>query len=251
VRRDADERSAVVGRDIERHERRIKTLTDNQARLVQLAYRGLVSDEVLAHEQDRLEAEKQKATRLLDQARLHASDVESTLDDPLAKTTTPHATYLASNPLERRLLNQAYFKRLLIGDDNEVVGATLTPVYAALAGPKCTDPAFDAQVTTVATAAATAFEAKLRESSLEPAARWKRVECDRPCGWLPPAEAKEARRSCCWRQAGTASWARCDPLHSRDGSPRPSSASKEQHGVGACAGRRGETCRAVFNCGGS
>jgi hypothetical protein len=66
VRRDADERSAVVGRDIERHERRIKTLTDHQARLVQLAYRGLVSDEVLAHVQDRLEAEKQKATRLLE-----------------------------------------------------------------------------------------------------------------------------------------------------------------------------------------
>jgi hypothetical protein len=50
----------------------------------------------------------------------------------LAKTSTPHATYLASGPLKRRLLNQTSFKRLLIGEDSEVLGTTLTPVYAAL-----------------------------------------------------------------------------------------------------------------------
>jgi site-specific DNA recombinase len=43
------------------------------------------------------------------------------------------ATYLASTPLERRLLNQAFFKRILIGEDNEVLGTTLTPVYDAVA----------------------------------------------------------------------------------------------------------------------
>jgi hypothetical protein len=31
------------------------------------------------------------------------------------------------------LLNQAFFKRILIGGDSEVLGATLTPIYAALA----------------------------------------------------------------------------------------------------------------------
>ncbi|MGH2904128.1 MAG: recombinase zinc beta ribbon domain-containing protein [Solirubrobacteraceae bacterium] len=133
VRRDAGERTAIVAKDIERHRRRIKKLEDNQARLVQLSYRGLVSDEVLASEQQRLETEKAQAQRLLDAAKLQASDVEAALDGALAKTRTPHATYIASTPLERRLLNQTFFKRILIGEDHQVAGTTLTPVYAALA----------------------------------------------------------------------------------------------------------------------
>jgi hypothetical protein len=35
--------------------------------------------------------------------------------------------------LERRLLNQTFFKRILVGDDGEIQSAELTPVYAALA----------------------------------------------------------------------------------------------------------------------
>jgi site-specific DNA recombinase len=133
VVRDGEERAAVIQRESERHRRKIKTLQDNQARLIQLSYQGLVTDEVLASEQQRLEDEKQQAQRLLDAAELHSQDIETMLDGALAKTKTPHATYLASTPLERRLLNQAFFKRILIGDDNEVLGTTLTPVYDAVA----------------------------------------------------------------------------------------------------------------------
>jgi site-specific DNA recombinase len=133
VRRDADERTAIVQKDIERHQRKIQTLTDNQTRLVQLSYRGLVTDGVLASEQQRLEAEKLQVQRLLEAAELHAHDIESALDGALAKTRTPHATYLASTPLERRLLNQTFFKRILIGEEGGVQSTELTPIYAALA----------------------------------------------------------------------------------------------------------------------
>jgi site-specific DNA recombinase len=132
VRRDADERTAIVQKDIERHQGKIQKLTANQARLIQLSYEGLVTSEVLASEQQRLEAEKLQAQRLLDAAELHARDIESALDGALAKTRTPHATYLASTPLERRLLNQTFFKRILIGDDGEIQSTELTPIYAAL-----------------------------------------------------------------------------------------------------------------------
>jgi hypothetical protein len=132
VRRDADERTVIVQKDIERHQRKIQKLTDNQARLVQLSYEGLVTSEVLATEQQRLEAEKLQVQRLLDAAELHARDIENALDGALAKTRTPHATYLASTPLERRLLNQTFFKRILVGDDGEIHSAELTPIYAAL-----------------------------------------------------------------------------------------------------------------------
>jgi site-specific DNA recombinase len=133
VRSDAADRAGVVGRDIERHRRTMRTLEDNQLNLVQLSYKGLVSDDVLAREQERLEAEQQQAKHLLDKAHLQIQDIDANLEDALAKTTTPHATYKASNPLERRLLNQTLFKRILIGEDSEVLGTSLTPVYAALA----------------------------------------------------------------------------------------------------------------------
>ncbi len=132
VRRDAGERTAIVAKDIERHHRKIKTLEENQTRLVQLSYQGLVSNEVLASEQQRLEAEKLQAQRLLEAAELHAQDIETSLDGALAKTKTPRATYLASTPLERRLLNQTFFKRILVGDEGTIESAELTPVYAAL-----------------------------------------------------------------------------------------------------------------------
>ncbi len=98
-----------------------------------MSYEGLVSNEVLATEQQRLEAEKLQAQRLLDAAELHARDIESALDGALAKTETPRATYLASTPLERRLLNQTFFKRILVGEEGTIAGTELTTVYAALA----------------------------------------------------------------------------------------------------------------------
>jgi hypothetical protein len=98
-----------------------------------MSYEGLVSNEVLAIEQQRLEAEKPQAQRLLEAAALHASDIETALDGALAKTQTPHATYIASTPLERRLLNQTFFKRILVGEDSTIEGTELTTVYAALA----------------------------------------------------------------------------------------------------------------------
>jgi hypothetical protein len=98
-----------------------------------MSYEGLVSNEVLATEQQRLEAEKHQAQRLLEAAELHASDIETALDGALAKTKTPHATYIASTPLERRLLNQTFFKRILVGEEGMIEGAELTTVYAALA----------------------------------------------------------------------------------------------------------------------
>jgi site-specific DNA recombinase len=133
VRRDTDERSAVVHKEIERHRDQIKRYEDNQTRLVQLSYEGNVADGVLAREQSRLETEQNRVRALLQKAELHACEIDEALDDALQKTKTPHATYLASNPFERRLLNHTFFKRILVGEESEIVGATLTPVYAALA----------------------------------------------------------------------------------------------------------------------
>jgi site-specific DNA recombinase len=133
IEADANERLHVIQRDIDRHTRTIRDLEDNQARLVQLSYKGLVSDEVLGREQQRLDSEQRQARDLLAKAQGQGTDLRAVLAEILARTTTPHAAYLASCSLGRRILNQVFFKRILIGEDNEILGTTLTPAYAAVA----------------------------------------------------------------------------------------------------------------------
>jgi len=133
VREDAEERAAVVDNEIERHQRKIKKIKANQARLVQLFYKDLVSEDVLASEQKRLQAEDRHVRNLLAQAELQAEDIAVRLEDVRKRTSTPYQAYRRGSPLERRLLNQTFFKRILIGEASEVLGVTLTPAYAAVA----------------------------------------------------------------------------------------------------------------------
>ena len=88
---------------------------------------------MLASEQRRLELATKDASDLLAKARLQASELDAQLEDALTRTRTPQATYKAGGPLERRILNQTFFTRILIGEDNQVLGTTLTPTYAAVA----------------------------------------------------------------------------------------------------------------------
>jgi site-specific DNA recombinase len=133
VRADAEERTAIVLRDVAGHRRALESLEAQQAHLVELSFRGLVSDAVLARKQKELEVEQARVSDLLAKAQQHADDIEAELAEILDRTKTPHATYLAGTPLERRILNQIFFKRILVGEDAEILGVSLTPAYAAVA----------------------------------------------------------------------------------------------------------------------
>ena len=61
-----DERLAVARKEAEKHNRRLRTLRDEQQKLVQLYYKGGVSEEVLQAEQTRIE-EKLQARKLTNQ----------------------------------------------------------------------------------------------------------------------------------------------------------------------------------------
>jgi hypothetical protein len=98
-----------------------------------LSFKGLISDTVLARKQKELEVELARVSDLLAKAQQHADDIEAELAEILDRTKTPHATYLAGTPLERRILNQTFFKRILVGEEAQILGVTLTPAYAALA----------------------------------------------------------------------------------------------------------------------
>jgi site-specific DNA recombinase len=133
MRRDADGRQGVFRVEVERQQRKLEGLRGNQAHLVQLSYKGLVSNEVLAREQRRLEDEERQARRLLRQAELEMQDVDAALEEALARTNTPHATYLVSTPMERRIMNQTFFEKLFIGAEGGVNGVELTAAYQAMA----------------------------------------------------------------------------------------------------------------------
>jgi hypothetical protein len=133
VEADGADRAAVIMRDVAAHERTLKDLQAEQLHLVGLSYKELVSDEVLAQKQREIEREKLRVAALLAQANEHAEDVDAELLAVLDRTRTPYTTYKLGTPLERCILNQAFFKQLFIGEDGEVLGATLTAPYAAVA----------------------------------------------------------------------------------------------------------------------
>ncbi len=53
--------------------------------------------------------------------------------NPCMMSTTKMAISQRLEPLERRLLNQTFFKRILVGEEGKIEDVELTPVYAALA----------------------------------------------------------------------------------------------------------------------
>jgi site-specific DNA recombinase len=96
VRRDVEEqvgtRLEVARKQSEHHKRRLRTLQDEQQKLVQLHYRDLVSEDVLQAEQQRIEAERAQSRRWVKSATHEAKDVLEALDEALALVDRCHAT---------------------------------------------------------------------------------------------------------------------------------------------------------------
>jgi DNA invertase Pin-like site-specific DNA recombinase len=132
LRRDLAERAVLVAQEAERHERAIKRTEAKQEKLLGLYYRELVSEEVFEREQARLRDERRAAERLRKTAQAGSDDLELALNQALGRVTDPYRVYLDATPLERRTMNKAIFRHIEIGDDDEIVGATPTPVYDAL-----------------------------------------------------------------------------------------------------------------------
>jgi hypothetical protein len=127
-----DARAEVARRESSRHARRLRELTGEQQKLVQLYYKGKVSEGVLEAEQTRIEAERTEARRWSAAAVREVTDVMQALKDALSLVGRGRLPYLTANATERRLINQAIFHRLVItsADDAE---AEPTPLYDELA----------------------------------------------------------------------------------------------------------------------
>jgi site-specific DNA recombinase len=76
------ERSALIEREAERHERMLKQIEAKQEKLIQLYYRDRVTDDVFAAEQEKLKAEQRAAERLRASAAAQLEDVRVRLNSP-------------------------------------------------------------------------------------------------------------------------------------------------------------------------
>lgn len=132
LREQLSERTAVIRSEAERHERALKKIEAKQEKLVQLYYRDLVSEDVFASEQNKLKAERQAAERLQATATAQLDDVQEALEIALTRLEDIARAYREGTPLERRILNQAIFKRIDISIEGKASSTVLTPVYQAL-----------------------------------------------------------------------------------------------------------------------
>jgi site-specific DNA recombinase len=121
-------KTEIARRESERHTRRLRELTGQQQKLVQLYYRGGVSEEVLKAEQARIETERDKAQKWSDAADREVEDVMAALEDALLLLDESRVIYETLPNSVRRLVNQAVFLTLTIRDP-DTVQTKRTPLY--------------------------------------------------------------------------------------------------------------------------
>ena len=114
----------------------VTRLNNEERKLLTAHYADAISAELYAEEQARIRAERAAAENLLSRYQLSEAEIERALDAALELTKDIETAYLNADPLERRLLNQAFFKHFEI-DTEEIVDDALNPPFAqihALAG---------------------------------------------------------------------------------------------------------------------
>ncbi len=117
VRERATERAEVASREGKRHERRLKELTTQQQKLVQLHYQDAISMEVLKAEQQRIETERSAAEKWKAAASAQVEDITGKLRQMLGLVRDPVRAYVLGDETARRLLLQSLFAAVVMEDD--------------------------------------------------------------------------------------------------------------------------------------
>jgi hypothetical protein len=123
--------TAEARKESDRHERRVRELIGHQHKLLNLYYEDGVSKEVLQAQQKRLEAEQATAQRLADAAKFEVSELDQALSDALLLVDQRRVPYLTGSPTEKRLINLAVYKMLLVSASGDIE-IQPTPLYVEL-----------------------------------------------------------------------------------------------------------------------
>jgi DNA invertase Pin-like site-specific DNA recombinase len=136
IRAHAEKHIGVIKKAATRHRRRLQRLEDEQTKLWDAHYKGSVSENVMRRQTERIETEERSLQQLLTGSEVELAEIHEALDDALKLTETPLETYLAAGNLGKRLLNQAFFSEIRVGEDGEVQEATVKPPYARIIAPR-------------------------------------------------------------------------------------------------------------------
>jgi site-specific DNA recombinase len=128
----AQEHISVIQRAAARHRRRVQALEDEQTKLLELHFKGGVSENVMRRTTKHIETEESTLNELLSRSKIQLADISTALEDALALTEKPLETYLQASDLGRRILNQIFFSQIRIGDDGKITEATIEKPYTRL-----------------------------------------------------------------------------------------------------------------------
>jgi site-specific DNA recombinase len=126
-----DAMAAVSEREIGRCHGELRSLEEQERKLLQKHYQDRISDTLYDEEQHRIAAERQAAEAIIERLSVQFDDIEETLDLALGLTNDIQAAYLKASPTVRRLFNQAIFERIEV-ENEDVAGVTLAEPFRDL-----------------------------------------------------------------------------------------------------------------------
>jgi site-specific DNA recombinase len=128
-----DAMAAVSERETRRCHSQLRTLEEQERKLLQKHYEGRVSDKLYDEEQHRIAAERQAAEAIIERLSLQFDDIEKTLDLALGLTDDIQAAYMKALPTVRRLFNQAFFEWIKVRAEDVTDVALAEPFRDLLA----------------------------------------------------------------------------------------------------------------------
>ena len=127
-----DALAAIADQETSRARAEVIRLDNEERKLLTAHYSDRISDHTFHEEQQRIRRERIAADELLRRYQVDHATILETLDLALDLTDNIQAAYLQAAPVERRLINQAFFEAIEI-DDEEIAGHALVEPFNHLA----------------------------------------------------------------------------------------------------------------------
>lgn len=133
VKNEFRSRRALLDAEERIQARRVDQLRSEQSKLLQAHYADAIPLELLRTEQQRIATELKAAQNRLMATQANFETINENLDKALKLAGDCHAMYLDANSRVRRLMNQAFFTRLVIDREGDITGELAAP-FALLLG---------------------------------------------------------------------------------------------------------------------
>jgi site-specific DNA recombinase len=128
IRARLKEMASVSERELERCHQELRTLGEQEKKLLRAHYEDRVSPDLYDEEQTRITRERQTAVDIIARLSIEFDDLDQTLELALKLTDNLQAAYARATPTVRRIINQAIFEGLDISDE-DIASARLAPPF--------------------------------------------------------------------------------------------------------------------------